>query len=50
MEESRVNMICKGIMGRIESLTDLILSHTRADDISADIAEDVAYSGEDIER
>ncbi len=50
VEESRVNMLCKGIMGRIESLTDLILSHTHTDDISADVVENIAYCGKDIER
>ena len=50
VEESRVNVLCKGIMGRIESLTDLILSHTRTDDISEDVVENIAYSGEDLDR
>ena len=50
VEENRAAMICKGIMRRIDSLTDLILSHSRTDDISADVAQNIAYSGENIER
>lgn len=50
VEEHRVNAICKGLLSRIEHLADLILSHERVDELSKDVLENIAYSGEDIER
>lgn len=53
IDGARCNALCKALCGRVERLTEVVNSRRNlypVDDRAADVAEDVAYSGEDMER
>lgn len=53
IDETRTLALCKALRGRVERLTEVVNSRRNlcpVDDRTADVAEDVAYSGEDMER
>lgn len=53
IDEARTQALCKALRGRVERLTEVVNSRRNlypVDDRAADVREDVAYSGEDMER
>lgn len=53
IDEARAQALCKALNGRVERLTEVVNSRRnlcQMDDCTADVAEDVAYSGDDFER
>ena len=53
IDEARAQALCKALCGRVERLAEVVNSRRNlypVDDRTADVAADVAYSGEDMER
>lgn len=53
IDEARTQALCKALRGRVERLTEIVNSRRNlypVDDRIADVTEDVAYSGEDMDR